>query len=218
MSVVKERIVLLGPPASGKGTQAELIKERFHIEPTSPGAMLREELRAGSDLGKQADGFTSRGHLVPDPLVIALIGNWFKAHGSAFVFDGFPRTMIQARTLDALLKMRNAPLDIVFLFDVSFEVILDRVLHRISCEQCGRSYSIKLHFGNGEKTCPACGGQLVRRRDDTKEALEERMIEYREKSEPLVEFYRSSGLLHTLSAAERPEKVFSEISSVLNAA
>jgi len=180
--------------------------------------MLREELRAGSELGKEADSLTRHGRLVPDSFVIALVENWLKTHSDAFVFDGFPRTLAQADALEALLAARNTPLEAVFFFEVPVEDILDRVLHRVSCEKCHRIYSIKLHFGSGEEHCPRCGGRLFRRKDDTAEALEQRMIEYREKTEPLVEFYRSRSLLHTLKAAERPETVFAEISSVLTAA
>lgn len=215
---MKKRIVLLGPPASGKGTQAELIENRFDIKSTSTGAMLREELRAGTEVGKQADALTRHGHLVPDSLVIALVESWLKTHGDAFVFDGFPRTIGQAEALEKLLAERKTPLEVVLFFDVPFEHILDRVRHRVSCESCGRIYSIKLHFGRGEEHCPRCGGRLVRRKDDTEEALEQRMIEYREKTEPLVEFYRSRSLLHPLKAQEQPESVFLEISSVLTAA
>ena len=210
--------MLLGPPASGKGTQSEMIQSRFGIEPTSPGAMLRAELQAGTEIGKEADALTSRGLLVPDSLVIALVDRWLQAHNDAFVFDGFPRTLAQAEALEEILKRRGTPLETVLYFNVPFETILDRVLHRLTCEKCGRIYSVRLHFGSGEEHCPACGGNLVRRRDDTAEALEHRMIEYREKTEPLVEFYRTRGLLAELAAAERPETVFAEVVNLLEAA
>ena len=214
---MKKRIVLLGPPASGKGTQAAMMNAVYHIEPTSPGAMLREELRAGTDLGKQADSYTSRGHLVPDPLVIALVGNWLKQHPDGFIFDGFPRTMVQARSMDMLLGMRKTPLEVVLYFNLPEDVIRERVLNRLTCEQCGRIFSTKLHGLEGGQGCPACGGRLGTRRDDTVEALWHRMGEYREKTEPLVEFYRSRELLREIAAAERPETVLSEISAVLEA-
>ena len=195
-----------------------MIKAQYNIEATSPGAMLREELRVGTELGRQADSLTSRGRLVPDPLVIALVGNWLASHSDAFVFDGFPRTLVQARALDLLMNTRGIALDVVFFFNVPYEVILDRVLHRLTCEQCGRIYSVKLHFGSGEESCPVCRGRLVRRADDTEEALVHRMNEYRGKTGLLVDFYRARGLLHELAAAERPETVFAEISTVLEAA
>ena len=215
---MKKRIVLLGPPASGKGTQAEMIKERYQIEPTSTGALLRDELRRGTALGIEADRFTSQGQLVPDSVVIQLVGSWLDAHNGAFVFDGFPRTIAQAEALETLLKARGTPLDLVFFFNTPAEVIQDRVLRRVGCEQCGRIFGAGLHFDHGHQVCPACGGNLIRRKDDTLEALAQRMEEYREKTEPLVDFYRTRGILHELSAFARPEEVFAQINSVLDAA
>ena len=215
---MKKRIVLLGPPASGKGTQAELIKERFEIEPTSPGAMLRDEMRRGTPLGIEADSYTSHGQLVPDSLVIQLVKSWLEKHDGSFVFDGFPRTIAQAEALEVILSERNTPLDVVFFFSLEEEGIRNRVLRRVSCEKCGRIFGAGFHFDPARQACPVCEGALIRRKDDTLEALEQRMEEYRQKTEPLVEFYRQRGLLRELFADARPETVFAEISSVLEIA
>ena len=214
---MKTRIVLLGPPASGKGTQAELIKAHYHIEPTSTGAMLREELRRGTELGHAADRLTSRGQLVPDAMINELVAGWLESHGDAFVFDGFPRTVPQAIELDRLLDARNTPLQAVFFFNVPFSEIRDRVLNRVTCRECGHIFKVGLQIATPGEKCPECGGTLCRRSDDTLEALEQRMVEYHQKTEPLVAFYRERGLLFELKGAERPETVFSEISAILEA-
>lgn len=215
---LKRRIVLLGPPASGKGTQAELIKARYGIEPTSTGAMLRDEKRRGTQLGIEADHLTSQGQLVPDALILELVSRWLTINGDSFVFDGFPRTLSQGRELERLLEKRKLPLDFVFFFNVAPEEIRNRVLHRVTCEACGRIFSTGLQVHSAEESCPVCGGKLGRRSDDTLEALERRMVEYREKTEPLVPFYRSRGVLVELAAASSPETVFAEISSILEGA
>ena len=213
---MKTRIVLLGPPASGKGTQAEKIKARFGLESVSPGAMLREELRLQTPLGIEADRLTRNGSMVPDSTVVELVGHWLTVHPGGFVFDGFPRTLVQAEALEKMLLPPRAALDIVFFFDVSEETIFERVMNRMTCGQCGRSFSAGLHLAEGQTACPECGGVLGRRIDDTPASLEHRIREYREKTEPLVDYYRRCGLLWSLNGAESPDQVFSEIASALD--
>lgn len=212
---MKTRIVLLGPPASGKGTQAEKIKARFGWETVSPGAMLRDELRRQTPLGIEADRATRNGSMVSDETVNRLVEQWLGGHSGGFVFDGYPRSTGQAVALEKMLFQRGAPLDIVFFFDVSEETIFERVMHRLTCAQCGRSFSADLHLRPGQSECPGCGGALGRRRDDTPEAVEERLREYREKTEPLVDYYRKLGLLWPLCATESPGAVFAEIEAAL---
>jgi len=177
--------------------------------------MLREELRKGTSLGKAASDLTSKGHLVPDAMITELVGEWLLTQGDSFLFDGFPRTVPQAEALDHLLENRGTPLEAVIYFDVPIKEIQDRVLNRVGCRDCGRIFRIGLHVNSLEDACPVCGGKLFRRTDDTLEALEQRMAEYREKTEPLVDFYRDRDLLFKLEAAERPETVFAKISSIL---
>ena len=208
--------MLLGPPASGKGTQAEKIKLRYGIPTASPGAMLRDEMRRGTELGIEADRLTRDGSMVPDSMVIRLVGQWLEANTSQFIFDGFPRTLGQAEALDEMLARNGQALDAVLFFDLPAEVIASRVLNRLSCTQCGRIFAIGLQLTAEETRCPECGGVLERRSDDTLEALQQRMAQYREKTDPLVGYYREKGLLRTLKAAEHPEAVFEEIVSILD--
>ena len=207
----------MGPPASGKGTQAELIKARYGIPTASPGAMLREEMRLGTPLGIEADQLTRNGAMVPDAMVVQLVARWLEDHSESFVFDGFPRTIAQADALNRMLDARHSALDAVLFFDVTSETIFERVMNRMTCSQCGRSFAIGLHLESAQSPCPECGAKLIRRSDDTPEALQHRIVEYREKTEPLVEYYRHRGLLWTLNKADRPEGVFAEISSILEA-
>ena len=180
--------------------------------------MLRDELRKGTELGVAADQLTRKGQLVPDAMITQLVQEWLGTHGDSFVFDGFPRTVPQGVELKRLLQERGTPLDIVLFFDVPFEEIRERVLKRVSCRSCGKIFRVGLQIASFDESCPACGGELFRRNDDTLEALEQRMMEYREKTAPLVSFYKECGLLVTLKAAAQPSEVFSEISSILEAA
>lgn len=212
---MKERIVLLGPPASGKGTQAEMIRAKFGIETPSVGAILREQQAAGTPLGLEAAAWTDAGRLVPDALIVEVARAWLDERNGAFVFDGFPRTRGQAEAFDHLLNNRHTPLQIALSLDVDVATIEDRVRRRLACERCGCIVSIGLHVASADAVCPRCGGKLVRRADDTPETLRRRMVEYREKSEPLIEFYAGRGLLHRIAADAAPEAVFGEIAAAL---
>lgn len=204
--------MLLGPPASGKGTQAEKIRVRYGIASVSPGAMLRDEMRRGTPLGIEADRLTRNGGMAPDSVVLQLVGNWLQSHTGGFIFDGFPRTRAQADALDRLLAERQASLDAVLYFELSEEAISRRVMNRLTCSQCGRTFAAGQ---TPDACCPGCRGALVRRSDDTPEALAHRLAAYREVTEPLVAYYRQRGVLWTLNAAESEESVFAQIASVL---
>lgn len=180
--------------------------------------MLREEMKKGTPLGIEADRLTRDGSMVPDSMVIRLVENWLEANPSHFVFDGFPRTLAQAEALDQMLAKRGGKLDVVLFFDLPDEVISERVFKRLTCAQCGRSFALGLHLPSGETRCPECHGELIRRSDDTPEALRQRMAQYREKTDPLVGYYRAKGLIRPLRAANSPEVVFNEIVSILEEA
>src|SRR5688572_1228775 len=122
-SFLKKRIVLLGPPASGKGTQAEMIQAHLKIPTVSPGQVLREELRAGSSLGREAAEYTRKGHLVPDAMATKVVESWLQKNNGAFVFDGFPRSLGQAKSLEPVLKARQTPIETVILFELPLEII-----------------------------------------------------------------------------------------------
>lgn len=212
---MKQRIVLLGPPASGKGTQAEMIREKFKIETPSVGAILREQHAAGTPLGVKAAAYTNAGRLAPDELIVEVVRTWLEPRNGSFVFDGFPRTLRQADALEGLLERRRTPLQIALSLDVDFLTISDRVSRRMVCSGCNSIMSIGRHVESADSPCPRCEKGLQRRVDDTTEALEQRMIEYREKSEPLVSFYEKRGMLKRIAAHAAPEEVFGEIAEAL---
>jgi len=214
---VKRRLVLLGPPASGKGTQAAMISAKYGYPIASPGGMLREEKRAGTALGIEADKLTTRGSLLPDETIVALVKRWLMEHDGEFVFDGVPRTLGQAKALDALLEERRTPVDLVIALEAKLSTLEERVKNRLICSKCGQIVSLGLHVPSPDTPCPVCGGKLSKRSDDTRETLERRMLEYREKTEPLIAFYTKRGLLHKIDTTPTPERVFDSIAKILKA-
>lgn len=208
--------MLLGPPASGKGTQAELITGKYGLPVTSPGAILREEKRAGTELGIEAEKVTSQGRLLPDSMVVGLVERWLKAHNSAFIFDGFPRSVGQANALEEILAERRTPLEVVIALNADVPTLQARVAHRRMCTNCGYIVSIGLHVQHDEDPCPRCGGKLVRRSDDTPEVLAARLREYSEKTKPLLSYYEGKGLLRCVDSSAVPTIVFQSICAILD--
>lgn len=204
---MKNRVVLLGPPATGKGTQAAMISAAFGIPSASTGAILREESRRGTQLGTQAAQWISQGRLLPDELVLAVVRTWL-GEKKRFIMDGFPRTIGQARAFDSELQRRSLPLDCVYFLELSEEVIRERMLTRLTCRSCGAVFNETFHHVTPETPCPNCGGVLHRRADDTPEALEKRLAEYRELTLPVADYYRKSGILRSVDAAPGRDAVF----------
>ena len=210
-----ERLVLLGPPASGKGTQAGFMAREWGIPITSVGEVLRHEAAAGTPLGREAAAFTNEGKLVPDRLALACIEGWLATRTGAFVFDGFPRSAGQALALDKILSDRHAPLSAVIWLEVPLEVIQDRVSRRLVCSRCGRTFGLGWQVKDRGGPCPVCGGALQNRHDDDPITLTRRLSEYREHTEPLLQFYEQRHLLRRIDARQQPEKVFAQIEAAL---
>jgi adenylate kinase len=209
---LKRRIVLLGPPASGKGTQAEMLSEKYGIPTVSTGALLREERARGTELGREVDAWTSRGLFFPDEIALAVVRQWLDDHGyDEFLLDGFPRTLGQAQAFDRELAEAGGGIDEVFHFSVSDDEIRARVASRITCTHCGASFSTRLHDVREGDHCPSCGETLVRRRDDTSETLSERLSQHREHTSPVVEYYRASGRLTEIDATADRAEIFRQL-------
>jgi len=215
---VKRRIVLLGPPASGKGTQADRLSTLLGIPHVSTGALLRSECTRGTPLGIEADSWTSRGFLVPDELAIRVIMGWMGEHGTNLVFDGFPRSVPQARQLDAALASVDAPLDLIIALELGDAEILRRVTSRLTCLNCGATFSTSLHGLAVKNPCLRCGSPLERRNDDSQEALEQRMKLYRELTLPVADYYGETvpNLLHRISADQPSDAVFEQITKFVH--
>ncbi len=192
---MKNRIVLLGPPAAGKGTQAEFIQKRFGQSATSTGAILRDEAKRGSTRGRLCYDIISKGGLAPDDLVIGLVAAWVSESRKRFLFDGFPRTLAQASSFEQILMDLEAPLDLAILIDLPEPVIRLRMSTRLVCSVCGKIISLGRHVQSSLDLCPNCGGVLEHRVDDTELVLKKRLIEYQQKTLPVTNFYSKSGLL-----------------------
>ncbi len=190
-------LVLLGPPGSGKGTQAKILAERYGIPHISTGDILREEVRNGTPLGKRAKEIMERGDLVPDKLVAGIILNRLDRDDCArgFILDGYPRTVEQAAILDDILGELGRRLERVILITVPDEVIVERMAGRRSCPECGRVYHMVSAPPKNDTLCDECGVALVQRPDDREEVVLERLRVYHEKTQPLEELYRSRGIL-----------------------
>lgn len=207
--------MLLGPPASGKGTQSELIQRKFQIPATSTGAILRREAKLDTLVGREADRIISKGALAPDELVLGLVGQWLDQHRETFLFDGFPRTLPQAVAFEQMLQARGTPLDLAIFLEASEATIAFRMAHRLTCSQCGKVVSIGRHVQSASERCPNCGGKLEVRSDDNHAALALRLEEFQKKSLPLIDFYSERGLLAKVDANQETDRVFEQISRII---
>jgi adenylate kinase len=195
------KLVLLGPPGAGKGTQAQVLSKDLSVPHVSTGDMLREALKAGTPLGLKAKSYMEKGGLVPDEVVIALVEERLSKPDAAggFILDGFPRTAEQAKSLDASLSKMRMPLDLVLYFKTSLDIILMRLTGRRVCGQCGKNYHLKNFRPNAEGLCDACGAKLVQRPDDKEETIRERLKVYEDQTAPLIDYYGRKGLLEEVS-------------------
>jgi len=209
---LKSRIILLGPPASGKGTQAEMLAAKYGYPSASTGAFLREERARGTEIGREADAWTSRGMYFPDEIALRVIEQWLAAHGiGKFILDGFPRTLPQAKAFDELLARLGLGVDVVFDLQLPDGEIHNRVANRITCTHCGASFSMMLHGVKEGDSCPSCGMELVRRRDDTAAALGERLEQHRVHTGPVIAYYRETGRLVEVDASIGRDHVFEKL-------
>jgi adenylate kinase len=213
---VKRRLVLLGAPGSGKGTQAEMITRQFGIPVTSTGAILRRERDLGTPLGQETAEALRSGGLVSDKIIIKLIEDWLRLHGGhGFVFDGFPRTLPQAESLMSILARLRSALDLVIWLEVSEQTVFDRIAGRLQCTECGfTTSSASAQFAN-RPICPYCDGPLERRNDDNMSVLQNRLQEFRTKTEPLGSFYEKMSILRRIDGNRGREAVFSDISRLI---
>lgn len=195
------RVVLLGPPGAGKGTQAAAVKERYGIPHVSTGDMLREHVRGGTDLGRRAREYMDGGKLVPDELIIAMMEDRLSQGDckDGFLLDGFPRTVPQAEALDQLLHKMGIGIDAVVLLDVSDDVVVERLSGRRVCRSCGAIYHVSFHPSSKGNICEACGGDLYQREDDREEVIRRRLKVYHEQTSPLESYYEAKGLLRRVS-------------------
>lgn len=211
------RLVLLGAPGVGKGTQAAEITRRIGLLHISTGDLLRAAIREGAPLGRQVAAIVERGELVPDALVGAVMEERLSRPDAAdgFLLDGFPRTVAQADLLDGILAKRGQVLDRVIRIEVAEAEILDRLTGRRSCGQCGAVFHVRYNRPAVKGICDRCGGPLRQRSDDTGRVIAERLRAYRGQTAPLILRYQKAGLLLTVDGRGRPAEVFDRIAEAV---
>jgi len=207
------RLVLIGPPGAGKGTQARLLGERYGIPQISTGEMLRDAQHAGTELGREAGRYMAEGRLVPDDIVIGIVDQRL-ANGdcrNGFILDGFPRTVAQARALDAMLERHGAALDAAVTVEVPRAELVERLAGRLVCGQCGAMYHRTFDPPKRPNACDRCGAVLAQREDDREDRIERRLDQLAKEVAPVAQYYRDAGLLRAIDGTGSRDAVLARI-------
>lgn len=209
------RVVLVGPPGAGKGTQAKLLKERFGAPHVSTGDILREAQRAGTPLGVEVQRYLEEGRLVPDEIVIGIVGERLNRSDcrAGYILDGFPRTVAQARSLDQLMRERNEQLQGAVFIVVPQEELVRRLSGRRVCRSCGAMFHVLFDPPALPDVCGRCGGELYQREDDRESTIRHRLEVYACETGPVVDYYRGAGLLRETDGQGSREEVFGRIAA-----
>ncbi len=213
------RIVLLGAPGSGKGTQAKKLMDRYGIPQISTGDILRAAVSEGTELGLKAKAAMDAGRLVADEIVVGMIRERLKQPDArkGFVLDGFPRSLPQAKALDRELESLGQPLDHAVLIHVETEALMKRLTGRRTCKACGHMFNVYFNPPKVQGVCDACGGELQQRDDDNEEVIANRLRVYEEQTAPLVDYYDAQGLLQRIEGVGEMEEVFDRLLGALDA-
>ena len=213
------RIVLLGAPGTGKGTQARLLADKYKIPQISTGDLLRAAVSGGTDLGRKAKAQMDSGHLVPDEVVLGVIQERLSKPDAkeGFILDGFPRNIPQAQALDATLARLGQPLQLALLVDVDGEVLMKRLTGRRTCSHCGAIYNIYFSPPKVSGKCDKCGGSLQHRSDDNEPTVRNRLKVYEEQTAPLVSYYKAQGKLRTVRGVGSIGDIFKNITDIVEA-
>ena len=211
------KIIMLGAPGAGKGTQAKKIAAQYSIPHISTGDIFRANIKNNTELGQKAKTYMDKGELVPDSLVVDLIMDRFKEADCAngYVLDGFPRTIPQAEALDNALKANGEKVDFAINVEVPDENIINRMSGRRACVGCGATYHIKYNPTKDEGVCDACGEKLILRDDDKPETVKNRLSVYHEQTQPLIDYYNKAGVLAEVDGTKDMEDVFKDIVNIL---
>lgn len=209
-----KKLLIMGPPGAGKGTQAANIVSKYGVCHISTGDMFRSAIKNGTEMGKLAQKYIENGELVPDSVTVGIVKERLSQQDileKGFLLDGFPRNLDQAHSLDTILEELGYNLDAVINVSVLDEILINRIIGRRICRQCGATYHIEFNKPHVEGVCNECGGELYIRKDDTRETAENRLNVYSTQTQPLLDFYAERGLLVEIDGDQAVSKVFSDI-------
>ncbi|MEO5371035.1 MAG: adenylate kinase [Magnetococcus sp. DMHC-1] len=211
------KVILMGPPGAGKGTQARQIAEKYGIPQLSTGDMLRAAVKAGTEVGKKAKAAMESGGLVPDEVVVGIIADRTQEADckKGFLLDGFPRTVPQAEALDKMLTARKQTIDHVIDIAVEDEPLVNRITGRRTCGSCGEGYHIQFKKPAKEGVCDKCSGQLTQRADDNEKTVRNRLSVYHSQTSPLIDYYRKKGNFKTVDGMQNMDKVLKDLCAIL---
>jgi len=211
------RLILLGPPGAGKGTQAKKLVEKFGIPQISTGDILREAVKNGTPLGKEAKSYMDKGELVTDAIVVGIIRDRLQEKDceKGYILDGFPRTVPQADELKKALNEMGQSIDSVLSIVVANEELIKRLTGRRTCKECGAGYHLLFKAPKAEGVCDQCGGPLFQRDDDKEETIKNRLAVYNEQTEPLIAYYKKDGALVDIEGTGGIDEIFARICAVI---
>lgn len=211
------RLVLLGAPGAGKGTQAKKLIEKYGIPQISTGDLLRAAVSAGTQLGKEAKSYMDKGELVPDRVVLGMVEERLEQDDckKGYILDGFPRNVAQAEALDKMLSGLGMSLDAALSVDVPFDDLMKRLTGRRTCKSCGQMYNVYFNPPKKEGVCDKCGGELFQRDDDKEETIKKRLEVYNSQTAPLIEYYGKKGILKSVKGTGSIDEIFNNICKVL---
>lgn len=211
------KIIMLGPPGAGKGTQARMIAEKYGIPQISTGDILREEVKKGSTLGREARSYMDKGELVPDKLIIDIILKRLDEGGASegYILDGFPRTVAQAVAFTSALSERGERVDSVISIEVERGELIRRLSGRRTCVECGAMFHVHFDPPRRDGTCDKCGGKLIRRDDDNEETVANRLEVYGKQTEPLINYYEGSGVFKAVDGMGSIEDILKRVEEAL---
>ncbi len=210
-------IILMGPPGAGKGTKAEKLVSKYGLTQISTGDMFRKEMKEDSKLGVIAKFFIQYGHLVPDDITIDIVRERLSKNDfpNGFILDGFPRTVVQARSLESLSKELGYNIDAIINLDVDFDKLIKRLSGRRVCRECGATYNLEFKPSKVDGICDICGGELYQRIDESEEAVKIRLQTYMRQTRPLIDYYTMKGSLVNINGDQAMDDVFKDIEKSL---